>query len=447
MMRKAPLLLVGVLVGAFAVFGVTQQAGLAGGQAVAQEDDTYRALNLFGEVFERIRGDYVDEVTASELIEAAISGMVDSLDPHSSYLNPDAFTAMQVQTSGEFGGLGIRVEMLNGKVHVVSPIRNTPAEAAGLITGDFIIAIDGQVVEGNLDLEQAIDLMRGRPGTEVTLVVERSTLAEPFEVVIERAIIRLETVISRIEDDVAYILLTQFSERTAREMEAAITAIEEELGDDLKGVILDLRGNPGGLLESSIAVADAFLEAGEILSTRGRNPQDTARRTATPGDIIEGLPLVVLINGGSASASEIVAGALQDQARATLVGTRSFGKGSVQTIFSLGPGDGGLRITTSRYYTPSGRSIQASGIAPDIVIFNELPPDLAEQAVDVPLQGEAALPGHLIGEEEENRITPQETYVPRNAEEDQQLIYALRLLRGEEQHAAFPPDPDLGVPE
>lgn len=442
MIRKASLLVAGALVAAFAVFNVTQQALPQGGLAAsAQEDDTYAQLNLFGEVLERIRADYVDEVDTETLIQAAIDGMIQSLDPHSGYLDSDAFSDMQVETMGSFGGLGLQVETSEDLVRVVSPIDDTPAQRAGILPGDLITAIDGDPVS-EMDLDQAVDRMRGPPNTSVTLTIRRGEEAD-FDVTIVRAIIRFDTVSARVEGDILYIRVAQFTESTASELGEHVAEAMAEIGaNPVTGAILDLRNNPGGLYESSIAVSDAFLEQGEIVSTRGRNPQDTQRRAATEGDIVAGLPMVVLVNGGTASAAEIVAGALQDQRRATLVGTHSFGKGSVQTIFSLGPDAGALRLTTSRYYTPSGTSIQARGIVPDIEILQELPPELQEQAEATPVQGEASLEGHLEGEGDEVTVSAAESYIPPDPVDDSQFNYALRLLRGEEQHASFPPDPD-----
>jgi carboxyl-terminal processing protease len=325
--------------------------------------ETYRELNLFGEVFERVRSDYVEHVSDDKLVESAINGMLTSLDPHSSYMDAKEFQDTQIQTRGEFGGLGIEVTMENGIVKVVSPIDDTPASRAGLKPGDLIVEIDGQLVQG-LTLQDAVEKMRGPVNSEIKLTIRRGT--QPvFTVSLKRAVIRIQSVRSATEGDLGYIRITSFTEQTDSGLRAAIQKIKDKLGTKFKGVVLDLRNNPGGLLDQAIAVCDDFIDKGEIVSTRGRRPEDAQRYNAKPGDLLNGLPMVVLINGGSASASEIVAGALQDHHRAILMGTRSFGKGSVQTIIPLG-GQGALRLTTARYYTPSGRSIQAEGIEPDI---------------------------------------------------------------------------------
>jgi len=334
--------------------------------AVAQtNEDAYRQLSLFGDVFERVRGEYVEEKTDKELIEAAINGMLTSLDPHSSYLPDDNFEKMQVQTKGRFGGLGIEVTMDKGFVKVVSPIDDTPAAAAGLQPEDFIIAVDGDTILG-MTLSEAVERLRGPIGSEVKISVQRGQ-AEPFDVTIIRDEIKIRSVRHEIYEDVGYIRLTTFSEQTTPGLMNAVDEIISEKGEDLAGFIIDLRNNPGGLLTEAISVADAFLEEGEIVSTRGREDGQTSHAYARPGDITRGMPVVVLINSGSASASEIVAGALKDHKRAILLGTRSFGKGSVQTIIPM-PGHGAIRLTTARYYTPSGVSIQAKGISPDIEV-------------------------------------------------------------------------------
>lgn len=336
-------------------------------KSIDDASDTYRQLNLFGDVFERVRSQYVDEITDEELVETAINGMLVSLDPHSAYLDEDDFQEMQVQTRGEFGGLGIEVTMENGLVKVVSPIDDTPAFRAGVEAGDYITHLDGEPVMG-LTLSEAVDKMRGKVGTDIDLTIRREGSADPVEITITRDVIKISSVRHRIIDDnIGYLRITTFNQNTERGLKDSVTEIKNELGEQLEGYVLDLRNNPGGLLDQAIAVSDAFLDKGEIVSTRGRNESDTKRDNATSGDIAEGLPIVVLINGGSASASEIVAGALQDHRRAILLGTKSFGKGSVQTIIPL-PGHGAMRLTTARYYTPSGRSIQAKGIEPDIHI-------------------------------------------------------------------------------
>jgi len=328
--------------------------------------DTYRQLDLFGEVFERVRADYVEEVSDEQLVEAAINGMLSALDPHSSYMNAKNFRDMQVQVRGEFGGLGIEVTMENGLVKVVSPIDDTPAARGGLKPGDFITHIDGEAVAG-LSLNEAVERMRGPVNSDIKLTIRREG-RDPFEVKLTRAIVKIQSVKSHLDgSDIGYIRITSFNEQTDSGLQSAMKALKSQAGDKLAGIVLDLRNNPGGLLDQAIAVSDDFLEQGEIVSTRGRHPEDGARYNARAGDITNGLPMVVLINGGSASASEIVAGALQDHHRAVLLGTRSFGKGSVQTIVQL-PGHGAMRLTTARYYTPSGRSIQAKGIEPDISV-------------------------------------------------------------------------------
>jgi len=386
--------------------------------------ETYRQLDLFGEVFNRVRADYVDEVDDEKLIESAVNGMLQALDPHSGFLNAKNFREMQVQTRGEFGGLGIEVTMENGFVKVISPIDGTPAERAGILTGDLLTHIGGEQIQG-LTLSQAVEKMRGPVNTDIRLTVVRAGADAPFDVTLTREVIRIASVRSRVEGNIAYLRVTTFSEQTSDGLEREVREIKQELGDKLAGVVLDLRGNPGGLLDQAIKVSDAFLDQGEIVSTRGRQAGDAQRFNAKSGDLVDGLPLVVLINGGSASASEIVAGALQDHSRAVILGTQSFGKGSVQTIIPIA-GHGAVRLTTSLYYTPSGRSIQAKGISPDIVV---------EQArlEAVPGRGnarsEANLRNHIeVGDEE----TP-EAGAAAVADErpfDFQLARALDLLRG-----------------
>ncbi|MGO1076896.1 S41 family peptidase [Inquilinus sp. CA228] len=327
--------------------------------------DTYKQLDLFGEVFERVRAEYVEQVSDKQLIESAINGMLTSLDPHSNFLNSDEFQDMQSQTRGSFGGLGIEVTMENGVVKVVSPIDDTPAAKAGVQAGDLIIAIDGKPIV-NMSLNEAVDKMRGPVGSNIVITVRRGD-TEPFDLTLARATIPVESVRWRTEGDIGYIRITSFTERTEDGLKRGIADIKKKLGDKLQGYVLDLRNDPGGLLDQAIAVSDAFIDKGEIVSTRSRKADQAQRYNATPGDLADGLPLVVLINGGSASASEIVAGALQDHHRAVLMGTQSFGKGSVQTIIPL-PGHGAMRLTTARYYTPSGRSIQQLGITPDIEV-------------------------------------------------------------------------------
>jgi carboxyl-terminal processing protease len=334
----------------------------------AQESDradTYRLLTLFGDVFERVRAEYVDPVSDKELIENAINGMLTGLDPHSSYMNAKAFRDMQVQTKGEFGGLGIEVTQENGFIKVISPIDDTPAAKAGVKAGDIITALDGKTVEG-LSLQDAVDMMRGPPNSKITLTIKRAGVDKPIELSMLREIIHIQVVKDRMEpDDIGYVRLSQFTEQADSGIKQAVKALKQESGGKLKAVILDLRNNPGGLLDQAVAVAGDFISQGEIVSTRARHAEDAQRWDAKGDDILNGLPLVVLVNGGSASSSEIVAGALQDHHRAVLLGTRSFGKGSVQTVIPL-PGNGAMRLTTARYYTPSGRSIQGLGITPDV---------------------------------------------------------------------------------
>ncbi|PIR38049.1 MAG: peptidase S41 [Alphaproteobacteria bacterium CG11_big_fil_rev_8_21_14_0_20_39_49] len=337
--------------------------------AQASSKDTIKLLDLFGDVFDKVKRDYVEEVDDKELVESAINGMLSSLDPHSSYLNENDFDEMRIQTRGEFGGLGIEVTMENGLVKVVSPIDDTPAYRAGLEAGDYISQIDGEAVMGTT-LSEAVDKMRGKPGTEIELTVLREGENEPLTFNIKRDIIKIKSVRARKEgDDIVYARITSFSETTADSLKREVKKLKSEIGDEkFKGVVLDLRNNPGGLLDQAIEVSDAFLDKGEIVSTGGRVPDSNKRFNASRGDIIDGKPIVVMINGGSASASEIVSGALQDHKRGIVIGTKSFGKGSVQTVIPLSASKGAMRLTTSRYYTPAGRSIQAEGIEPDIIV-------------------------------------------------------------------------------
>jgi len=423
MMRRLTYLLTGAVFGGGLVAFALQGIPVGTISAVAASSETYRQLNLFGDVFEKIRTDYVEKPEDAKLIESAISGMLSGLDPHSSYMDPKSFKDMQVQTKGEFGGLGIEVTQEDGFVKVVTPIDDTPASRAGLLAGDFIVEIDGDSVQG-LTLNQAVDRMRGPVNSSVKLRISRKG-ADSFEVSLKREIIKISSVKSRIENDVSYIRITQFTEKTSDGLKNAIDQATKNIpADKLKGYIVDLRNDPGGLLDQAIAVSDAFLERGEIVSTRGRNPDDAQRYVARSGDLTGGKPVVVLINGGSASASEIVAGALQDHKRATIIGTRSFGKGSVQTIIPLGP-SGALRLTTARYYTPSGRSIQAKGIDPDIQVLQDVPDEIKGKDET---KGEAALKGHL--KNGANEQGGSSAYVPADPKQDKQLQYALDLLRG-----------------
>ena len=353
-MRKSSLLLLGAVFGAGAATLGLETRFLASQPAqAASAGDTYRQLNLFGDVFERIRSDYVEKPDDAKLVEAAINGMLTSLDPHSSYMDAKSFRDMQANIQGKFAGLGIEVTMEDGLVKVISPIADTPAARAGILSGDIITQIDGEAVQG-LTLNQAVDKMRGAVKTSVKLTILRKDRKDPLELNLTREIIKVKSVKFRKEDDVGYIQITQFNEQTTENLRAALDSLKKDIGDDkLKGYVLDLRNDPGGLLDQAIGVCDTFLDKGEIVSTRGRNPEDTKRWDARHSDVTKGKRLVVLINGGSASASEIVAGALQDHKRATLLGTRSFGKGSVQTIIPVG-NDAAIRLTTARYYTPSG---------------------------------------------------------------------------------------------
>ena len=343
-----------------------EQNRTAGKKAESGYSDTYKQLSLFGDVFERVRSEYVEEVDDKTLIEYALNGMLSNLDPHSSYLSEEKFKDMRVETSGEFGGLGIEVTMENGLVKVVSPIDDTPAYRAGIQAGDYIVKIDEDAVMG-MTLSEAVDKMRGKVGSTIDLSVARKGEESQMEITLVRDIIQIKSVRHEIKGNVGYIRVTTFSQKTAPGVRKAVNEISKELGDNLIGYVLDLRNNPGGLLNQAIEVADVFLDKGEIVSQRGRYEEDTERNNATPGDMANGLPIVVLVNGGSASASEIVAGALQDHKRGIVMGTQSFGKGSVQTVMPL-PGNGAMRLTTARYYTPSGRSIQAKGITPDIIV-------------------------------------------------------------------------------
>lgn len=409
--------------------------------------ELYRQLDLFGDVFERVRSEYVEKPDDTLLIENAINGMLSSLDPHSSYMSPKNFRDMQVQTRGEFGGLGIEVTMENGIVKVVSPIDDTPASKAGLQANDLITHLDNEQITG-LTLEQAVEKMRGPVNTPITLTIVRKGKDDPFDVKVTRDVIRINAVKARVEDDVAYIKVTTFNEQTHTNVQKSIEQLNKDIGAKLKGYVIDLRNNPGGLLDQAIAVSDDFLERGAIVLTKGRNNEETQRANARPGDLTDGKKIAVLINGGSASASEIVAGALQDHKRATIIGTRSFGKGSVQTIIPLGA-NGAIRLTTARYFTPSNRSIQAKGIDPDIVIEEELPDDLKAKLANEKPRGEASLRGHLknpdgsakdpakdadktaeADKKEEVEVSGSASYVAKEPEKDTQLQYALSFLRG-----------------
>lgn len=422
------------------VFLTTQFAEPLIAQETKKVKSTYEQLDLFGDIFERIRSAYVEEVDEGELIESAINGMLTSLDPHSSYLPPQDFDSMQVQTRGEFGGLGIEVTQENGFVKVVSPIDDTPADEAGVEAGDFITKVDGESTLG-LTLDEAVEKMRGPVGAEIVITVVREDVEEPFDIVIIRDIIKIRAVRSRIEADTVVLRVSSFTDQTYRNLEDGLNEKVEELGgiDKVNGFVIDLRNNPGGLLNQAIRVSDAFLDKGEIVSTRGRNEQDSDRFNATPGDLAQGKPIVVLINGGSASASEIVAGALQDHRRAVVIGTRSFGKGSVQTIMPL-QGDGAIRMTTARYYTPSGRSIQALGVSPDLLVEQRSPSEPSEEGEDETARNqrfEADLRGSLSNDsltEDERQQLESERLAQEEAaklrDQDYQLSYALDVLKG-----------------
>ena len=421
----------------------TQVAGPLIAQEATKSASVYEQLDLFGDIFERIRSQYVEPVDTTKLIEAAINGMLTSLDPHSSYLPAAAFDDMQVQTRGEFGGLGIEVTQEEGFIKVVSPMDDTPAAKAGIMAGDFITHVNGESVLG-LTLDVAVDMMRGPVGSEIIITVVREGTADPFDVSIIRDTIKLTAVKGRTVGDTVVVRVTTFNDQTYPGLEAELKKNVEALGgwDKVAGVVMDLRNNPGGLLTQAIKVSDAFVDKGEIVSTRGRNPGDGERFNATPGDLTGGKPLVVLINGGSASASEIVAGALQDHHRAIIVGTRSFGKGSVQSVIPL-RGDGAMRLTTSRYYTPSGRSIQALGVAPDIIVNQPPRPEadpnaLPEESVaatngrtEASLRG--ALSNDAVTEDEKKQLEADQARAEETAklrEEDYQLAYAVDIIKG-----------------
>jgi carboxyl-terminal processing protease len=413
---------------AFAALGVV--AGFAAAVMLfpaahsAADNSAYKQLDLFGDAFERVRANYVRPVSESELVNAAIEGMVSSLDPHSSYMDAKAYADMKIQTKGEFGGIGIEVTMEDGLVKVISPIDDTPAAKAGLKPGDYIAAINSTPVQG-LTLTDATDRMRGTPGSKVKLTVLRKGEKKPFDVSLTRAVVHVATVKFHREGDIGYIRLTQFNEEAAPGVERAVKSLQKQIGPNLKGYILDLRNNPGGLLDQAVDVSDDFLQSGEIVSTRGRHSQDNAKYNAHAGDITGGKPVIVLVNAGTASASEIVAGALQDDKRAKILGMTSFGKGSVQTIIPLSQGGGALRLTTARYYTPSGHSIQALGITPDIVVAQG-----DESAVKIVAQSEANLPGHLAGEAPAKKAMQIIKPAPGKKYDDFQLSYALDVMRG-----------------
>ena len=426
-MRRRELALGAFLIIVASASGIFFSPSLQRSPAAAAGAPVYQGLELFGDVLEHVRDEYVEKPDDSKLIEHAINGMLAKLDPHSSYMSPREYQDEQIETHGEFGGLGIDVAMEDGVVKVIAPIDNMPAERAGVLAGDAITALDGKPVHG-LNMDQTIERMRGPVGSPITLTIARKGVAHPIDVKVVRDIIKINPVKYSVEGDVGWIKIKSFeNEHTADYLQQAVEDIKKTVGPSLKGYIIDLRNNPGGLLDQAIAISDAFLDRGVIVITKGRNANDVERATAKPGDVTDGKPLVVLINGGSASASEIVAGALQDYKRAQLVGTRSFGKGSVQTLIPL-PNNGALRLTTARYYTPSGRSIQATGIEPDFVVEPELPADLKVLAA-APREAESQLPGHLkngSAQEESGSLS----YVPKDKEKDNQLKAAIDLLHG-----------------
>jgi carboxyl-terminal processing protease len=403
-----------------------QGAHLVAAAKAAARPDAYAQLNLFGNVFERIKASYIEKPDDNKLMEGAINGMISSLDPHSRYMNEKGWSDMQETTHGEFGGLGIEVTMEDGLVKVVTPIDDTPAAKAGILSGDVITHIDDEVVQG-MSLEQAVSRMKGRPNSKIRLKITRKNSAAPVDVAILREIIRVRPVRYKTDGgDIGYIRITRFNEQTTDGLKKAISGIAKEIPQDkLAGYVVDLRNNPGGLLDQAVSVSSAFMTRGEVVSTRGRMAEETQRFSARGGDLTKGKPLVVLINGGSASASEIVAGALRDHKRATLIGTRTFGKGSVQTIIPLGAGNGALALTTARYFTPSGRSIQAQGIAPDVEVLQDVPDELKARSE---LKGEASMRGHLAADGAEQGGS--QSYVPPNEKDDKALSAAFNLLRG-----------------
>jgi carboxyl-terminal processing protease len=424
-------------VGLGMVVGFIAALGLLPAAHGANDMSAYRQLDLFSDAFERVRANYVRPVEDSELINAAIEGMVSNLDPHSSYMDAKAFSDMQIQTRGSFGGIGIEVTMENGLVKIISPIDNTPGAKAGLKAGDYIAAINGASVQG-MNLNDAIDKMRGPTGSKITLTIlrtgDKTAPKKPFDVTLTRAVVAVDEVRWHREGDIGYIRMPGFNENTASGLENAVRDLKRQIGPSLKGYVLDLRNNPGGLLDQAVQVSDDLLTDGEVVSTRGRHADDTQRYDAHPGDITDGKPVIVLVNAGTASASEIVAGALQDHHRATILGMTSFGKGSVQTIIPLGEGGGALRLTTARYYTPSGHSIQAQGIIPDIMVASGQEDDIPKIA----RPSEADLPGHLAGEPVKPKtnqtiVRPPSTLPKTGADgkpSDFQLSYALDMLHG-----------------
>jgi carboxyl-terminal processing protease len=435
-MRKNSVFFLGAVAGTCLTLLVSGPRGelLIAAAKAAASADTYSQLNLLGDVFERVRTDYVEKPDDSKLVEAAISGMVTSLDPHSRYMNDKSWREMQETTHGEFGGLGIEVTMEDGVIKVVAPMDDTPAAKAGIMSGDLITHINDEAVQG-LTLEQAVNKMKGPVNTTTRLKIFRNGTEQPIDVSITREVIQVRPVRYHTDGgDIGYIRITTFNEQTTEGLRKAIADISKQIPPEkLAGYVVDLRNNPGGLLDQAVSVSAAFMARGEVVSTRGRTPEETQRFTARTGDLIKGKPLVVLINGGSASASEIVAGALHDHKRATLIGTRSFGKGSVQTIIPLGAGKGALALTTARYFTPSGRSIQAMGITPDIQVLQNVPDELKARSE---IKGEASMRGHLSAEGAEQ--TGSQSYVPPNEKDDKALGAAYNLLRGVTVNAEVP---------
>jgi carboxyl-terminal processing protease len=441
MMRRTSLSLLSAAAGAaLTLIAIQPRLVFNGASAQAAAGDAYRQLSLLSAVFERVRADYVDQPDDNKLVESAIFGMLIGLDPHSSYMDAKTLQDMRLHTSGRFGGLGMEVSMEKGLIKVVAPIDDTPAAKAGVMANDIITHLDGEPVLG-FTLDQAVDKMRGPVNTSIRLRIFRDGVDKPIEISIARDIIRVRSVRASLQgEDVAYLRISQFNEQTADNVRTAISELTARAGDKLKGFIIDLRNNGGGLLDQAIAVSESFMDRGEIVSTRGRNADATQRFLARGSDMTKAKPLIVLINGGSASASEIVAGAWQDHRRATIIGSRSFGKGSVQTIIPLGPGNGALRLTTARYFTPSGRSIQARGITPDIEVLQEVPEEIKARAST---RGESSLLGHLKGDGKEE--TGSQSYVPVDARNDKALNMALDLMRGIKSNVAFPPMPVRGA--
>jgi carboxyl-terminal processing protease len=443
-MRRNFAFLLGTVTGACLAVVVTgpQGTSLVAAAKAAARSEAYTQLNLFGSVFERIKTSYVEKPDDSKLMEGAINGMISALDPHSRYMNEKGWSDMQETTHGEFGGLGIEVTMEDGLVKVVTPIDDTPAAKAGMLSGDVITQIDDEQIQG-MTLEQAVSRMKGPANSRIRLKVARKGAAAPIDIAIMREIIRVRPVRYKTDSgDIGYIRITRFNEQTTDGLKKAIAGISREIpADKLAGYVVDLRNNPGGLLDQAVSVSSAFMNRGEVVSTRGRTSEETQRFTARGGDLTKGKPLVVLINGGSASASEIVAGALRDHKRATLIGTRTFGKGSVQTIIPLGSGNGALALTTARYFTPSGRSIQAQGIAPDVEVLQDVPDELKSRSE---LKGEASMRGHLPADGAEQAGS--QAWVPPNDKDDKALNAAFNLLRGVTVNANAPTMAKRAVP-